>query len=209
MCTCISAQSTKRTQPFQKIMESLTKQITEWLIANNAIEDVDKEVYEYAIYSMLITLSPLFLVFVIGIMMGTFIEGVFLIIPFMSIRKYSGGYHAKDFKTCFVTSSLILIACMYIASSANYGPWVSGGALVSVISLNIWSPIDSENRRLEQDEKKRYKRTTMCISFVFMCVHLLLLMITDKTYAISVAVGLMLSAGLQIPCILLIFRKRE
>ena len=189
-------------------MESLTKRITEWLVVNHAVEDTDRELYEYAIYSMLITISPLFLVLVIGMMMGTLWEGVFLIIPFMCVRKFSGGYHAKNFKTCFVSSCMLLILCMYMASQIEYRLWISALAVVSVISLSLWSPIDSENRRLEPDEKKKYKRKVIGISLMFMILHLLLLMLEDKTWAVSVAVGLMLSAGLQLPCIMQLFRKR-
>ena len=190
-------------------MGRLTKRITEWLIASKAVEEEDRELYEYAIYSILITISPLFLVLVIGILMGTLVEGIFLITPFMCIRKFSGGYHAKTFKICFASSCGLLILCMYLASHINYGFWVSALAFVSVISLYLWSPIDSENRRLEQDEKRKYKRTTILISLVFTLIHFVLLFLGYKGLAVSVAVGLMLSAGLQIPCIIQLFREES
>ena len=70
-------------------MEKVAKGITRWLIENGAIDGSDDELYEYAIYSMIITMSPLILVTIIGIGMGTLPEGVILILPFMSIRKYT------------------------------------------------------------------------------------------------------------------------
>ena len=66
-------------------MEKLTKAITSWLIENSAIEKRDTELYEYAIYSMLITILPLVLVLIIGIGMGTEIEGMIMI----STTKFS------------------------------------------------------------------------------------------------------------------------
>lgn len=183
-------------------MESLTKRITEWLIANKAVEDADRELYEYAVYCMLITISPLLLVLFIGIFMGTLVEGVFLIIPFMCIRKYSGGYHAKNIKICFIYSCGLLVLCMYLASHIEYGLWVSPLATISVVSLSIWSPVDSKNRRLDPDEKVRYKKKAAGISACFLLVHLLLLLLGEKVLALSIAVGLVLSAGLQVPCVL-------
>lgn len=188
-------------------MERLTKRITKWLIASKAVEEADQELYEYAIYSILITISPLFLVLVIGILMGTLVEGVFLITPFMCIRKFSGGYHAKTFKICFISSCGLLILCMHLASHITYGLWVSALAFVSVISLYLWSPIDSENRRLEQDEKKKYRRTTIWVSLVFTLIHFVLLLMGYNGLAVSLAVGLMLSAGLQVPCVIQLFRE--
>lgn len=183
-------------------MESLTKRITEWLIANKAVEDADRELYEYAVYCMLITISPLLLVLFIGIFMGTLVEGVFLIIPFMCIRKYSGGYHAKNIKICFIYSCGLLVLCMYLASHIEYGLWVSALATISVVSLSIWSPVDSKNRRLVPDEKVRYKKKAAGISACFLLVHLLLFLLGEKVLALSIAVGLVLSAGLQVPCVL-------
>ena len=182
-------------------MERLTKGITKWLITNHAIEEDDRELYEYAIYSMLITIAPLCLVVVIGILMGTLVEGVFLIIPFMCIRKYSGGYHAKSFRACFLSSCGLLVLCMYLAARIEYAWWVSALAVVAMISLSVWSPIDSENRRLEIDEKRQYKKIAVLISVIFLFVHLLLLLLGLKEPAVCIAVGLVLSAGLQLPCV--------
>lgn len=183
-------------------MEVLTKRITEWLIVNKAVEDGDRELYEYAIYSLMITISPLFLVLIIGIMMGTLIEGVFLIIPFMCIRKFSGGYHAKNAGTCFVSSCALLVICMYLAAHIKYGVWVSFVATVAIALLALFSPIDSENRRLDEEEKKLYRKIAIKISLLFMLVHILLLLFKCENWAVSVAIGLMLSAGLQLPCLL-------
>lgn len=190
-------------------MESLTKRITKWLIANRAIEEADGGLYEYAIYSTLITISPVFLVLIIGIFMGTLVEGVFLIIPFMCIRKYSGGYHAKNFKTCFISSCGLLVLCMYLASHIIYDLWISVLVVISVIGLSLWSPIDSENRRLEPDEKEQYRKKVIQITIGFLVIHLLLVLFGKKEWAVSIAVGLMLSAGLQLPCIFQSFREKR
>lgn len=190
-------------------MESLTKKITEWLIANKAVDVEDRELYEYAIYSMLITVSPLFLVLIIGMLMGTLVEGVFLIIPFMCIRKYSGGYHAKSFSTCFVTSCGLLVLCMYLAAYIEYGVWSSVLAVISVIGLSIWSPIDSDNRRLDADENTRYKKIAVWTSVLFLFAHLLLVILGQRTWALGISVGLMLSAGLQLPCVVQSFQNKK
>ena len=57
--------------------------VSTWLIKHNAIKPEDKELYEYAIYSFIITVSPLFLVILISGIMGKLCEGIVIIIPFM------------------------------------------------------------------------------------------------------------------------------
>ena len=79
-------------------MNVCAKKLTQWLIENEAIEEADKELYEYALYSIGITISPLVIVLIFGLWLGVPIEGVTMVLPFMCIRKYSGGYHAKKQK---------------------------------------------------------------------------------------------------------------
>lgn len=190
-------------------MEYITKGITRWLIKNGAINDIDKELYEYALYSMLITISPLLVVIIIGIGMGTLLEGVLLIIPFMCIRKFSGGYHAKNVGICFVSSCGILIVCMYLAANLPYAWWITVVTLLSVLSLCINSPIDSENRRLDDIEKRRCKKITIGLSSVYGIVHIIFVCTELEKIATCIAVGICLTASLQLPCVLQFHNKHE
>lgn len=182
-------------------METITKGITNWLIENDAIDSLDRELYEYAIYSMLITISPLLLVLMIGIGMGTVVEGVVFILPFMCIRKFSGGYHAKSAGVCFISSCVILAFCMWLATRLEYNGWIAIITTVSVISLGINSPIDSENKRLDVLEKRQYRKVTILLSMIFYAWHLIC--IFQGVYWISncIAVGICLTASLQLQCL--------
>ena len=70
--------------------------IRTWLFRHNAIKAEVRVLYEYAIYSLIITVSPLFLVILISGIMGKLCEGIVIIIPFMVLRKFSGGFHASS-----------------------------------------------------------------------------------------------------------------
>lgn len=52
------------------MIENCTKKITDWLIRYDAIEEQDRLLYEYAIYSILLTLYPVILAIGIGILFG-------------------------------------------------------------------------------------------------------------------------------------------
>lgn len=183
-------------------MEGICKGISNWLIDNHAIDIGDRELYEYAIYSMLITISPILLVFVIGVFMGTLKEGLVLLIPFMCIRKYSGGYHAKHPSVCFVSSCLILVMCMYLASHMTFEWYLSFIMVAAVLSLCVHSPIDSENKRLDDEEKLRYRNISRRMAISFLSIHFLLVSVGFHWTAVSIAIGVILSAMLQIPCVL-------
>lgn len=76
-------------------MEKCTDTVVNWMIRCNAIKETDKELYKYALYSFFLLISPLILAGGIGFGLGRVKHGVALIFPFMVLRKFSGGYHAK------------------------------------------------------------------------------------------------------------------
>lgn len=78
---------------------------------------------------------------------------------------------------------------------------------VSII-LCLCSPIDSENRRLTLDEKKKYKLVTCMIAAIFAMIFVWMMEIKADTYAVCIAIGLILPAGLQLPCIVQYFYER-
>lgn len=184
------------------MISRFTKGITSWLISCEAIGEADRELYEYAVHSLWLNIAPIFFVLLLGGVMGRIKEGILLIIPFFTIRKYSGGFHAKKESTCLVSSSLLLALCVYLTGLLTYGIVLNILVIVSIISLMVFSPIDSGNRRLDAEEKKRYKFLTCAIALIFAGVYLILSMYHAYDCVVCIAIGLMLSAGLQVPCIL-------
>jgi len=184
------------------MMEHCIGSIVTWLIRHDAVEDTDRELYEYAVYSLIITLSPLLIIMIIGSFMGMLKESVLLILPFMIIRKFSGGFHAKYGRTCFIGSCVVLFLCVVLVSHITCNVILNVIVLGAVTGLCIWSPIDSDNRRLSDEEKRRYKKVTCATAVTFAVLYILLNMAKSDTYAVCIAVGLMLPAGLQVPAIL-------
>lgn len=181
--------------------------ITTWMIKHDAVLPEDRELYEYAVYSLILTVSPLVLVMIMGGLMGRMREGIVLIIPFMVIRKFSGGYHAKHDWACLLSSCGLLFLCVCAASRITCSMELCIVTFAAAAGLCILSPVDSENRRLMPEEKRRYKKTTCVLAAAFAMLFVFLMVIHAGTYAVCVAVGLILSASLQLPCILLQLEK--
>ena len=52
------------------MMEKCAGVVTDWLIRCEVVKETDKELYQYAVYSILLSLSPLLLAAGFGICMG-------------------------------------------------------------------------------------------------------------------------------------------
>ena len=152
------------------MIEKCANTIADWLINCEVVKETDKELYSYAVYSILLSLSPLLLAIGFGIGMGCVGRSVMIIMPFVIIRKFSGGYHTKHAWSCLIWSCLLLVLCMVLSFHIKCG-WVL--ALITVgaaVSLICFSPIDNENRVLSQEECGCYKMITAMLVIIFMLV---------------------------------------
>ena len=99
--------------------------------------------------------------------MGSVKHGVALIFPFVVLRKFSGGYHAKKLHTCIMGSGFLLFLCIMLSMHMQCDWKLAIATVIASVSLITFSPIDSENRRLDTNEKRTYKKTTVFFVILF------------------------------------------
>lgn len=190
-------------------MQSITGAVADWLIQQGAIEESERKLYEYAVHSLILLIAPLFIAIGIGWFFGEFEMSFVLILPFMIIRKYSGGYHAKKQWICLILSSLLLAVCFLLAEYLVADVVLTIMVFLAALSLSIFSPVDSENRRLSEDERKDFSKTARILVAAFEMVYIMLLLFREYTSAVYLALGIILPASLQFPCILKKAKKTE
>ena len=200
------AQSPRNPAPVQQaqVIKRTAAVTAKWLLQAGAISASDVELYEYGIYSFLFTMCPLGLVLIISIFLNMVIEGILLIIPFILIRKFCGGFHFQSSVLCGIVSTLVLTAFLLgirlVLDTSGYGWWCVA-LLLSVAQVIIFSPIDSEGRRLTQNEKKVFKKIAIALSIITVIVCAVLAAFHQMWAAVSIGSGLILSAALQFPCL--------
>lgn len=183
-------------------MEKVSVVIARWFINRNVLPAEDEELYAYAISCLLITVSPLFLVLVIGACLDLTVEGIVLIIPFMVIRTFSGGVHSESPSRCFVISTGILLVLLMLTKMISNSLMLGIIVFGSWISLIACSPIENENKQLSINAKKAYKESTAIWVGIFTATYFVFGFMKQDTYAVCVALGIILTAILQIPCLI-------
>lgn len=181
----------------------MSSRIVKWLLRAGAISENDRELYEYAAYSFLFSLLPLVLVMILGGISGMLVEGVLMIVPFMLIRKFSGGFHLQSSGVCFVSSTLLLSAFLFlIRLITEKQGCILLGCLVAAAAIQIFicSPIDNEARRLSAKERTVFKKVARIMSALFLAVYIVLMAFGQSRFAVPVGAGIILTALLQIPC---------
>lgn len=151
---------------------------------------------------MVLLIIPLGLAVMFGWIIGNIRQAIVMIIPFMMLRKFSGGFHSKTPLQCMAISSFLLFLCIKIIFELSCN-WkllivtaIMGGSLI------IFSPVDSQKRRLEKQQKEQYRKVVCEFVMFFLILIFILWKLNTQKYAVSIAVGIWLSAGLQIPCLI-------
>lgn len=185
------------------MITKMSSAIVKWLLHAGAISESDKELYEYAAYSFLFSLLPLCLVVILGCITGMVIEGLLMILPFMLIRKFSGGFHLKSPGICLLSSTLLLSAFLFIIrlvidkhQSVLFTCFVGA----STLQIFLCSPIDNDVRKLNEKERLVFKKIARIMSAMFLVVYLLLLLLGLLRFSVPVGAGILLTALLQVPC---------
>ena len=138
------------------------------LIAASVVEEVDRELYVYGFF-LLITRFFFFLVTVaFGCLLGIPFESVIFYIVFILLRSYAGGVHARTEMACTVWTTVAMgIATASIKMLETSNAKIPLLFLLCNICLFAFSPLDSKEKPLDAEEKRRYRR--ICLELAAIC----------------------------------------
>lgn len=179
-------------------MQKILGKISQWLADENVIEQKDKGLYEYALKSVLITICPFIAALVIGSLMGMIKEAVLLIIPFMIIRRFSGGYHTKNIWTCLILSCGLIAGFTYLSQYIDNKWVISFITAAASIELMVLGPVDSVNYRLTYDEKQYFKKILIVLIFLADVAALAVFSSGFFRYSVCVMLGIILTSALHL-----------
>lgn len=179
--------------------------IAKWLEMEGAVSSEDRTLYAYAAYSFLFGTLPIGIVMLLGSCFGLLQEGIILIIPFMMLRKFCGGFHLKSSGICFVATISVLTfslgLVMYTVCAEQMG-LLSVLVCLSVLSLCIFSPIENQARKLSERERIVFRTVARLLSLISLTIYFFLSFHASIRYSAAFGIGILLVGVLQVPCIL-------
>lgn len=183
------------------MMKKLTNKIVDWLISCDVINEEDSELYNYALFLVILSFSPIVISLVIGLCMGLPLQSILIMIPFFVIRQYSGGYHAKSLSFCFFISCIIIAVFIFLSGIISFH-FSIGISACSFLIIFLFSPITNENKKLNIYEFNRYKLLARIISGIFLLLDIVFTLLEIETFSICISIGLAQVAFLQIIAII-------
>ena len=184
------------------MIERMAQRATEYLVNMSVVKEEDYEIYKYALICFIMSVAPAILVLSIWFARGEGCACLIIMLTFMALRRFSGGYHAGHALTCLVGSAIALYMAVEIIHrmGENHVNYIV--LILSIISLCIFSPIESVNKPLSEEDKYNGKITLIERIIIFVSIGLVLLFFEQVKYVNCIFVGIILTAITQVPCIL-------
>ncbi len=178
------------------------QKIVTWLVKQNVILEEDREIYEYSFETLCITMFSIVMALMIGTVIDGFLYSVVFAIPFLILRSYCGGYHARSLAKCMCYSCILLILVFYVMKNIQDFIGIGPVMLVAMVSLCRFSPIQSANRNISEEERQANKNSVKKILCIYAMLIVVLLVVHADEFAVRLAMGIVLTAILQVPCIM-------
>ena len=151
------------------------------------IQERDRKVYEYGYQLMIEAFINVIISLLLGAVLGCFKEVVFFLIVFMPLRSFCGGYHAAKTWQCTVLSNLVVLLVIVVLKVSLLSGIITPVYILGDIAIGgmivLFAPVDNENRRLGEKERRRYKMTASVIMSVEALLCIILCVSSFRTYS--------------------------
>lgn len=139
-------------------MKVVDKLVTK-LINDGAIEEEDREIYEYGFEHGIILMLNIICTILIGIGMKMFWEVLVFMLAYIPLRTNAGGFHAKTQLRCFFYSNLLVVIILEFAKLLVGNTLVLiAMAVASVLVIIPLAPVEDQNKPLDENEVMIYGR---------------------------------------------------
>lgn len=170
----------------------------EQLIKDEVILPTEQEIIRYGLETLQGTLSGFILSMIIASAFGNICAGIGLYLLIFPLRKYAGGYHANTKLGCLLTSILMMATVFFVLYLLSWSNrvYVVVTAFFDIVIL-LLVPMENQNKRLDNIERKIYRKKTKHVLFIENFMFILAWMF-DSREAVSVITMSIALSGLSL-----------
>lgn len=186
------------------MIKKTSEAVALWLEKEGVVSNENRDLFRYATYSILFGLLPFLFAVIWGIVFSMLTEALLLILPFMLIRKFSGGFHLDNPRLCIIFSNVLIAISLALTKYFICNKYIftlTALVILAVVSLCLFSPIDSKARRLSNKEKQLFGKVARVIAISSLAIYWIMHFFGLHSIGFPLGVGILLAASLQIPCI--------
>lgn len=159
------------------MIDTIAWKIAAFLAARDGFEDDRTKIYQVGVDVVLSTLINIAGIFGLAFIIGNLPGAVIFLLCFMTVRSYSGGFHASTRTRCFFLTcgSYLVTALAVVPRMAQYYWYLAVGfSLADILVFAVYVPIENKNKRLPPDWKVQNRRKAWICMLLWKALALLL-----------------------------------
>lgn len=163
-------------------MNHVAEYTTSILIKNNIILPENKELYKTGITLILADIINFLIIITISFISQTLIYGFIYLLLFLTVRVFSGGFHAKTYAVCrmtFVCTYIAVLAVAYFIGD-NWILYTIMCDIAALITMVFFSPVRHPNKELSDKEIKGNKAMSLLTTTVYSILSVVLVILGRK-----------------------------
>lgn len=187
------------------MIHKLASNITDFFVARKVIQESEHEIYTYGFDLMISGFMNVLLVISAGIIIGEIWKALIFVFIMVTVRMYTGGYHADTHIMCniiFLTTFLLSILMHNIVDMISLSGLVWFVQCIGLILIVRFAPLENRNKRLNAEQKVRYRRISIGLYLIYIVIAIVLDIIGHMKMHMLYA--LLCSCGLYINIVLII-----
>ena len=169
---------------------------------NNSVKFIQKynkynenqvELIKYGLEGLYLTITKLFILIIVSLLLNIFKEIIFVILFFNIIRFFAFGAHADKSSICLIASLTLIIGLTFIIFNTNINQILKIIiCIVCVIDYLAFAPADTKKRPLT-NKKKRIIRKMFSV-FVSIIYTILIITVNNSLITNSLFISLIIEA---------------
>lgn len=146
-----------------------------FLVETGVVRNEDISIYQYGLNLLIKKIIHVTIILSLGLVVDEVWNILCFLVTYMSIREYSGGYHADSTRGCYFCTVIVTIFALFIIKVVSQTGSIEFWILFIVNGLIIWclSPQGNKNKPLKTQEKIAYRKKTRKLLATFTIIALL------------------------------------
>lgn len=149
----------------------------------SVVNEENTDLYIYGLEILIITIIKYLGLFIIAFLLGVVKEAVAFVIAFTLLRNQAGGVHLKSFWKCFLFTNIMTFSCIFLSKSLPINHTLIYSVVMLIISIFLvlaFAPVDTENKPLNELEKKLYRRRSIYVILILSIITIGLCLVYDS-----------------------------
>lgn len=155
------------------MLHAISVKLTRKMMKNLKRIECGEEVYVYGLELILSTMAGILTILFSALFFSVFVESIIFLSVFMTLRIFTGGYHAETYRKCFVcTVGLFWVSILIkniIIVSGSEEIWLSL-LFVSCIYISLRAPVINKYQPLSDKKKIKNIKKSILVIWIYLFI---------------------------------------